>query len=520
MLPNPDAQAVAQPVRQGAPARRDAQGRAGDPGGGGAARAAGHVRLRRRRRREGAAAADRGRAHRRRHSAIIGKGLDAGRAAWSSRGRTSCGRARRCSCAAAAPRRRRGPRRTAPASVRRSGRMSISEPFIRRPVATTLLMMGVAAGGPRSATAQLPVAALPQVDYPTIVVSTQLPGRERRDHGVGGDDAARAAVRADAVADADDVGVELRHARRSRCSSTLDRNIDAAEQDVQAAINAASNLLPRTLPAPPTYSKSNPADTPVLTLAVSSDTLPLSQVDDYADSILAQKISQVVRRRPGHPQRRAEAGGARAGRSRWRSPAPACRSRTCALALVAANVNQPKGNLDGARQDFTHRHQRSARQGRRLPAAGHRLQERRAGPPRRRGQRRRRRRERAARRLGGNARRTASSAPSSSTCSASRARTSSRSPTRSRRCCRSSRRRCRRASTCTILSDRTETVRASVDDVQFTLVLTIFLVVAGHLRLPAQLARHHHPRRRRAAVADRHLRRHAPVRLLASTTCR
>src|SRR5207237_6074223 len=74
---------------------------------------------------------------------------------------------------------------------------------------------------------------------------------------------------------------------------TLDRNIDAAEQDVQAAINAASNLLPRTLPTPPTYSKSNPADTPVLTLAVSSDTLPLSQVDDFADSILAQKISQV-----------------------------------------------------------------------------------------------------------------------------------------------------------------------------------------------------------------------------------
>src|SRR5262249_57066095 len=73
----------------------------------------------------------------------------------------------------------------------------------------------------------------------------------------------------------------------------LSRNIDAAEQDVQAAINAASNLLPPTLPAPPTYSKSNPADTPVLTLAVTSDSMPLQQVDDYADSVLAQKISQV-----------------------------------------------------------------------------------------------------------------------------------------------------------------------------------------------------------------------------------
>src|SRR5207247_3508541 len=74
---------------------------------------------------------------------------------------------------------------------------------------------------------------------------------------------------------------------------SLDRNIDSAEQDVQAAINAAANLLPRTLPNPPTYSKSNPADTPILTLAVSSESLPLDQVDDQADSILAQKISQV-----------------------------------------------------------------------------------------------------------------------------------------------------------------------------------------------------------------------------------
>ena len=73
----------------------------------------------------------------------------------------------------------------------------------------------------------------------------------------------------------------------------LDRDIDAAEQDVQAAINAASNLLPRTLPTPPTYSKSNPADVPVISLAISSDSTPLPQVDDYADSILAQSLSQV-----------------------------------------------------------------------------------------------------------------------------------------------------------------------------------------------------------------------------------
>src|SRR5436309_13664128 len=132
---------------------------------------------------------------------------------------------------------------------------------------------------------------------------------------------------------------------------TLDRNIDAAEQDVQAAINAASNLLPPTLPAPPTYSKSNPADTPVLTLAVSSDSLPLPQVDDYADSVLAQKISQV-------------SGVGLVTIGGGRKPAVRVQVDPLALAgsgltvedvrtaIAAANVNQPKGNLDGARQDW------------------------------------------------------------------------------------------------------------------------------------------------------------------------
>src|SRR5207237_364093 len=83
----------------------------------------------------------------------------------------------------------------------------------------------------------------------------------------------------------------------------LDRNIDAAAQDVQAAINATANLLPPTLPAPPTYSKSNPADTPVLALAISSEILPLPEVDNYADSVLAQKISVVIAYKDGAPIR-------------------------------------------------------------------------------------------------------------------------------------------------------------------------------------------------------------------------
>src|SRR6476620_4820725 len=139
---------------------------------------------------------------------------------------------------------------------------------------------------------ELPVSALPQVDYPTIVVSTYLPG-------------ASAETMASSVTTplerqfgqmpslAQMTSVSAQGQSQITLVFALERDIDAAEQDVQAAINAASNLLPRTLPVPPTYSKSNPADAPVLTLAVTSDALPLTQVNDVADSILAQKISQV-----------------------------------------------------------------------------------------------------------------------------------------------------------------------------------------------------------------------------------
>src|SRR3984885_15009793 len=168
----------------------------------------------------------------------------------------------------------------------------ISEPFIRRPVATTLLVVGLLLAG-ITGYLQLPVAALPQVDYPTIVVSTQLPGAS-----------------ADTMASSVTTPLERQFgqmpslAQMTSVSSfgssqitlqfTLDRDIDAAQQDVQAAINAASNLLPKTLPAPPTYSKSNPADQPILTLSVSSDTLPLAEGAGFADSVLAQKVAQVA----------------------------------------------------------------------------------------------------------------------------------------------------------------------------------------------------------------------------------
>src|SRR5260370_1005450 len=151
--------------------------------------------------------------------------------------------------------------------------MSISEPFIRRPVATALLTVGLLLAGVVGYQ-QLPVSALPQVDYPTIVVSTLLPG-------------ASAETMASAVTTPLERPFGQMRALSQRPSLTScgrsqvrlqcerDRNIDAAEQDVQAAINGGSNLLPRTLPSRPTYSKSNPADTPILTLAVTSRALPL-----------------------------------------------------------------------------------------------------------------------------------------------------------------------------------------------------------------------------------------------------
>jgi multidrug efflux pump len=225
----------------------------------------------------------------------------------------------------------------------------VSEPFIRRPVATTLLMVGLLLVG-LAAFTQLPVSALPQVDYPTIVVSTYLPGGS-----------------ADTMSSAVTTPLERQFGQMPSLTQMtsvssfgysqitlqfdLDRNIDAAQQDVQAAINAASSLLPSQLPTPPTYSKSNPADQPILTIAVSSDVLPLDQVDDFADSILAQKISQVS----GVGLVTINGGQKPAVRVQVDPLALAGTGLTLEdlrLALASANVNQPKGNIDGPRQVF------------------------------------------------------------------------------------------------------------------------------------------------------------------------
>src|SRR5271155_2530385 len=167
----------------------------------------------------------------------------------------------------------------------------ISEPFIRRPIATTLLMAAVLLLG-LVAYPLLPVAPLPQIDFPTITVSASLPG-------------ASPETMASSVAQplerqiAQIPGVSQMTSTSSlgvtaiSVQFDLDRNIDAAANDIQAAINAATGQLPKDLPSPPTYRKVNPSDTPILILTVRSDVEPIIAVDDAAENILAQRISQI-----------------------------------------------------------------------------------------------------------------------------------------------------------------------------------------------------------------------------------
>src|SRR6184192_3943932 len=169
--------------------------------------------------------------------------------------------------------------------------MNPSRPFILRPIATSLLMAGILLVG-AVAYKQLPVSALPQVDYPTIQVITFYPGASP--------DVMASSVTAPLERQFGQVpGLNQMTSTSSGGSSViilqfaLNLNIDVAEQEVQAAINAAQTYLPKDLPAPPIYSKSNPADAPILTLALTSKKFPLAQVEDFADTRLAQKISQL-----------------------------------------------------------------------------------------------------------------------------------------------------------------------------------------------------------------------------------
>jgi len=227
--------------------------------------------------------------------------------------------------------------------------MSPSRPFILRPIATSLLMVGLLLAG-IVAYRQLPVSALPEVDYPTIQVITFYPGASP--------DVMASAVTAPLERQFGQVpGLNQMTSTSSDGSSiitlqfVLDLNIDVAEQQVQAAINASGSFLPRDLPNPPIYSKTNPADSPVLTLALTSKALPLSKVEDLADTRLAQKISQL----PGVGLVSISGGQKPAVRIQANPTALSSYGLTMEdirTAVAQANVNQAKGSFDGSRQSF------------------------------------------------------------------------------------------------------------------------------------------------------------------------
>ncbi len=227
---------------------------------------------------------------------------------------------------------------------------SVSEPFIKYPVATSLLMVGVLFVG-LVAFPNLPVAPLPQIDFPTIQVSASLPG-------------ASPEIMASNVAQP----LERQFAQIPGVSQTtstsglglttvvvqfdLDRNIDAAANDIQSAINAASGQLPRNLPAPPTYRKVNPADSPIMILSVVSDAMQLTDVDDNADTKLAQQISQIT----GVGQ--VSIGGEQKPSVRIQIDPAKLYAKGLSLEdvrtpLSITTVNSPKGNVDGDKRSFT-----------------------------------------------------------------------------------------------------------------------------------------------------------------------
>jgi len=228
--------------------------------------------------------------------------------------------------------------------------MSPSRPFILRPIATSLFMAGILLVG-IVAYRQLPVSALPQVDYPTIQVITFYPGASP--------DVMASSVTAPLEKQFGQVpGLNQMTSTSSSGASVitlqfvLDLNIDVAEQQVQAAINAATTFLPSSLPNPPVYAKTNPADAPILTLALTSNALPLSKVEDFADTRLAQKISQLP-------------GVGLVSISGGQKPAVRIQANPMALssyhlnledlraAIAATNVNLAKGTFDGLRNSYT-----------------------------------------------------------------------------------------------------------------------------------------------------------------------
>ena len=228
--------------------------------------------------------------------------------------------------------------------------MSVSEPFIRRPVATSLIGVALLIGG-LLGYFSLPISALPQVDFPTVQVSTQLPGASP--------EVTASLITAPLERQLGQIPSLVSMTSTSSYGVSqislqfdLSRDIDGATQDVQAAINAAAGVLPRNLPYPPVYNKVNPADAPVMTLALTSDTIALRAMSDLSDTLLSQRLSQI-------------SGVGKVGVLGGLKPAVRVQADLARLAaygismedlrtaIAGANVSGPKGSLDGPQQAYT-----------------------------------------------------------------------------------------------------------------------------------------------------------------------
>src|SRR5262245_2941687 len=233
---------------------------------------------------------------------------------------------------------------------RRDERMNPSRLFIARPVATTLLMVAIFLSGV-VAYRQLPVSALPQVDFPTIQIFTFYPGASP--------DVVASSITAPLERQFGQIpGLRQMSSTSSGGASVitlqfdLEISLDVAEQGVQAAINAASNLIPQDLPAPPVYSKVNPADAPILTLGLTSKTMTLPEVQNLADTRLAQKLSQIA----GVGLVTLSGGQRPAVRVQVNPKAIAAQGlglEDVRTAIAAANVKKAKGSFDGPSRSYT-----------------------------------------------------------------------------------------------------------------------------------------------------------------------
>jgi multidrug efflux pump len=228
--------------------------------------------------------------------------------------------------------------------------MSVSGPFIRRPIATSLLGAAVMLGGSLGYWL-LPVSSLPQVDFPTVQVTTQLPGASP--------DTVAALITAPLERQFGQIPALATMTSSSSFGISqitlqfdLGRDIDGAAQDIQAAINAAGSMLPRNLPYPPVYAKVNPADAPIMTLALTSPTTSLREMSDLADTLIAQRLSQVT----GVGSVAVQGGikpAVRIQADLARLAAYGLSPEDLRVAIVGANVAGPKGALDGTHQAYT-----------------------------------------------------------------------------------------------------------------------------------------------------------------------